>query len=629
MVDVSGVCVVATFDGSTVEADTLEPMQAAAPYRGIDGTGSWFGAGIGMAQQLLLATGDEVAAPLVDGELVIVADARLDNRDELLADLRDIRRDATDAELIAAAFRRWGTSFASRLLGDYAIVIWDDRARTLVAARDPMAMRMLAYHHTPRRSVVATEVKQVLAGPGVPVRFDEAHVAADLIGHFGRPSWSAYEEVRVLAPGHVLEIDRDGARSRPFWTPDPERRIWHRDPNDYAEQLQELFVQAVAARLRTQQPVGVLLSGGVDSGSVAATAGWLLQEGGAAIPGLHACTWVFDELKECDERHVARAITAPYAFEHTEVVADGLWPLRDFPAHGPPRDEPFVGAFQPMVDAGLSTLRRAGTRVVLGGDRGDLVIGWTGFRHLPLARQRHWQQLRTELLEHRDATGEPLRRLAHRHLLTPGLTRLRDRLTHRPVRRRAGADRTAGPLPPWVEPAFAARIGLADLAATTAGASADYGASRALRHEWIFAQLHIRGMAWSERSYAEHGLAFADPFSDRRLVEFALAVPQAAIATPGDHSKPLMRAAMRGILSPDALRDAGKVVPQPLYDRGLLEEGPATVRHLLEGMRIARRGWVDERQALATFERSLRGEALPAAFWPMLVTEWWVRLYEA
>jgi asparagine synthase (glutamine-hydrolysing) len=628
VVEVSGVCVVATFDGTAVDPDTLEPMLAAAPYRGMDGTGSWFGDGVGMAQQLLRATGDEVAAPIVDGELVVVADARIDNRPELLAALRDARRDCTDAQLIAAAYRRWGTSFAARLLGDFAIVIWDDRARTLVAARDPMAMRMLAYHHTPRRTVVATEVKQVLAGPDVPVRIDEAHVAADLIGHLGRPDWSAFQDVHVLAPGHLLEIDRHGLRVRPFWSPDPEHRIWHRQFGDYSEHLRELFVDAVAARLRTDRTVGVLLSGGVDSGSVAATAGWLLARGATTLPDVHACTWVFDELREADERDVARAIVEPYGFEHSEVIADDLWPLRDFPAHGPPRDEPFIGAFQPMIDAGLTTLRRAGARVVLGGDRGDLVIGWTGFRHLPLAKQRRWQELRTELTEQQTVTGQTQRELVTTQLLSPGAARIRARASHWPRRRQEGPGAGDAALPPWIEPSFAARHGLDDLVGTAPRAPARFGPSRALRHDWIFAQLHIRGMAWSERSYAQQGLVFADPFSDRRLAEFALAVPQAAITTPGDVSKPLMRAAMQGILPPAALRDAKKVVPQPLYERGLLDAGAATVRHLLEDMEIARRGWVDERQALAQFERSLHGAALPAAFWPMLVTEWWVRVYK-
>lgn len=624
----SGVCAVARFDGRTVDPDVLDPLVAAAAYRGADGVGHWFGAGVGIAQQLLRATGAERAEPVVDGELVVVADARLDNRPELLAALREVDPQATDLALIVAAYRRWGTGFAAHLVGDFAIVVWDDRARVLIAARDPMAMRMLAYHHTASRTIVATEVKQVLAGPGVTPRLNERHIAADLIGHLGQPDWSAYQDVHVLAPGHILQVDDRGARSWPFWVPDPEHRVRHRHADDYVDHFRELFTAAVAARLRTDRTVGVLLSGGVDSGSVAATAGWLGHKDASRTPGIHTCTAVFDELTECDERDVARTISDAYGFGTTEVPADHLWPLRDFPAHGPPRDEPFVGALQPMIDGCLDALSDAGARVVLGGDRGDLVVGWTGFRFLPLVQQRQWAELRREVTEQRSATGDPLAGLAWQHLMVPAVVRARRRMARwRSHRWPLGSHHPPRPLPEWLDPSFAERVGLDSLLATGPAPAPGFGPSRQLRHDWIFAQLHIRGMAWSERSYAEKGLVFADPFSDRRLAEFALAVPQAAITTPGDNRKPLMRSAMRGIVPEAALTRASKITPGPLVERGLLNEAVDTVRSLLVDMETARRGWVSERSARDAYERSLLGEPLLAPFWEMIVTEWWLRLY--
>jgi asparagine synthase (glutamine-hydrolysing) len=632
----SGVCAVARFDGGTVDQAVLDPMLAAAPYRGQDGVGSWIGSGIGLAQQLLRATGDEVAEPVIDGHLVIVADARLDNRRELLAALRDTDAGCTDAELVVAAYRRWGRDFATRLIGDFAVVIWDDRARRMVAARDPMAMRMLAYHHSPRRVVVATEVKQVLTGPEVPVRLDEGHVGADLINHFGLPTWSAYEDVHVLAPGHVLEVDADGVRTWSFWTPDPDRRLNHQRPEEYAEHLRALFMEATSARMRTDRGVGVLLSGGVDSGSVASTAGWLLERGVAPTNRVHTCTFVFDDLTECDERDVARSIVDAYRFEHTEVVADQLWPLRGFPAHGPPRDEPFVGAFQPLIDAGQAALRAAGVRVVLSGDRGDLLIGPMGFRYLPLAQQRRWTDLRHELVEHHEATGDPISALVWRNLLFPATVRARRRISRwRPQKERPPTAAAGSPLrpnealPPWVRHDFAARHDLAALLGSQPSVPAGFGPSRTLRYTYILTQMHIRGMAASERSAAQHGLVFADPFSDRRLTEFVLSIPQAAIIPTIAPSKPLMRAAMRGIMPQSALQRADKVIPKPLFDRGLLHEGTDTVRWLLDDMQLERRAWIDERLLHETYERSTHGAPLPAAFWSALVTEWWLRTYGA
>jgi asparagine synthase (glutamine-hydrolysing) len=631
VVVVSGLCVVATFDGTPVGPEHLEPMIATAAYRGRDGTGSWFDPGVGLTQQVLRATGDEPADPFVDGSLIVVADARLDNREELLAVLRDVDAACPDVGLIAAAYRRWGTRCAEHLIGDFAFVVWDAAARRLYAARDPLAMRSLAYHRTPRQVVLATEVKQVLAGPGVPRRIDEGHVAADLVYHLGFPHWSAYEGIDLLAPGHALEIRDGSCRTWAYWRPEPEHRIVHARREEYAEHLRELFVEAVAARIRTHDPVGVLLSGGVDSGAAASTAGWLIEQGATSAPSVHAATWAFDELSECDERTVAGLLVERYGFGWSQIPADHCGPLTDYPSHGPPLDEPFVGAFQALIDRSLHACRDAGARVVLGGDRGDLVIGWTGYRYLQFASERRWRDLRHELSEHRTGTGVPLTRLATEHLLVPGARRLPNRLRYerqRFVDRRHG--RTgASAVPAWIRPEFSQRHDLTSLLATTPEAPAGFGPSRAERHAWIFTQLHIRGMAWSERSYAEHGLVFADPFSDRRIVEFALAVPQAAITPPGDTSKPLMRAAMRGIVPETARHRASKVVPRPLYDRSLTVDAVDTVGMLLTDMVTDRFGWIDARLLRAAHERSLHGEALPAPFWSALVTEWWARDHAA
>lgn len=627
MVGVSGLGVVATFDGTPVDGESLTAIAEAAPYRGMDGSGSWFGQGVGVVQQLLRTVAGEAPAPHVEGNLVVVADARIDNRGELLAALRVDDRTCSDAALLAAAYRRWGPRCAARIVGDFAFVVWDDRERCLFAARDPMAMRSLAYHVVSgRRVVAATEVKQVLAAPGVPGAVDETSVAADLVGHYGRADWTAYRSIRQLAPGHVLEIDARGYRTWRFWAPDPAHRIVHRDPRDYAEQLRALFLEAVSARLRTSWPVGILLSGGVDSCSVAAAAGWLIERGEVSAPSLNGSTWAFDELTQCDERDVARHLVERFGLGWHQTPGDRRGPGAGFPAHGPPRDEPFVGPFQPLIDDSLAALRRMGSRIVLGGDRGDLVIGWTGFRHLDLVRQRRLSALRDELDQQRAATGDRTHQLIWRHLGAPGFAGLGRRVV-RPWMRASARHpvATAHLIPPWLNADLVMRTGLVELVTEGEPSMDGFGFSRALRREAIFTQLHVRGMAWSERSYAAHGLGFADPFSDRRVVEFALAVPQAVINVPGATSKPLMRAAMHGIMPPAALREARKVVPQPLFDRALARDSAAVVRALLTDMATEARGWV-RAQALREHHADwLAGSSLRPDFWNAAVTEWWVR----
>jgi asparagine synthase (glutamine-hydrolysing) len=142
----------------------------------------------------------------------------------------------------------------------------------------------------------------------------------------------------------------------------------------------------------------------------------------------------------------------------------------------------------------------------------------------------------------------------------------------------------------------------------------------------VFTRLHVRGVAWSERTYARYGLGFADPFSDRRLVELVLALPPALVNRPGDQSKPLMRAAMRGIVPEAARLGADKILPLPLYLQGL-QRRATLISDLLRAPQIADRGWVDGPALRRHWESHLGGGDLRPEFWRALVIEVWLRAH--
>lgn len=639
----SGLCVIVTFDGAPVEPDAVDAMCRAASHRGPDGTRSWQGRGVRLAHQALhLVTGEEARPqPVVAGRLVVVADARLDNRRELITALQRSGalppgQDAlTDAEVILAAYRRWDTRCADRLIGDFSFVIWDGRRRRLTAARDPLGVRGLAYRIEPgRRVLVATEVKQIAAAPGVPARIFEPAVAADLVAHFGRPEWSFFEGIALLAPGHVLVCDRDGHRLRRFWDVDPDFQIENVDRRADAEQLRDVFCQAVEARLRTPKPAGILLSGGVDSGSVASAAGWLMEQGRVDAPGLQAASWAFTALPQCDERHVSRHINARYGLGCLEIPGDDAGPLACFPEHLPDRDDPMLGAFQPLIEHALVALRQAGAGVVLGGDRGDLVIGDTGYSYRRMAQSQQWAMLRAELQAHRRALGDPTALILKRYLIDAVAHRLRrrspvewGRWVFDKARARFDPPPAGRPYPPWLTPSFVQRTGVPNLLSEPDHVPAGLLHTRAERYRWIFTQLHLRGVAWSERTYARHGLGFADPFSDARMVALAIALPQQVINRPGDQSKPLMREAMRGIMPEPALTEADKILPTPLYERFLRDRAAPIVRDLLTNSQVGQRGWVDERIMRDSYDGWVAGRPLPAEFWWTLAVELWLRVH--
>ncbi|PON18169.1 hypothetical protein C2W62_09350 [Candidatus Entotheonella serta] len=191
---------------------------------------------------------------------------RLDNRQDLTETLTTKGHGglehATDADLILAAYQCWDSDCAAHLIGDFAFAIWDAPKQRLFAARDAMAMRPLYYRAEPRRALFATEIKQLVALPDVPVRLYEPAVSAHLAGLFGPLSWTCYAGIIQLEPAHALVIDASEHRTWRYWDIDPDAEIRYPREADYAEHFMELFQESVRCRLRSVKPVGLLLSGG-------------------------------------------------------------------------------------------------------------------------------------------------------------------------------------------------------------------------------------------------------------------------------------------------------------------------------------------------------------------------------
>ena len=160
----SGLYGMVRFDGAPVTQEMLAPMAFAMSCRGPDGHGQWCGDAAGLGHLMLHVTPESLherqpAGVRVAPHLVITADARIDNRDELFDALSvpGLERDKTpDSSLILLAYERWGPDFVKRLLGDFAFAIWDSRERTLFCARDPFGIKPFVYHRDRERFIFAS-----------------------------------------------------------------------------------------------------------------------------------------------------------------------------------------------------------------------------------------------------------------------------------------------------------------------------------------------------------------------------------------------------------------------------------------------------------------------------------------
>jgi asparagine synthase (glutamine-hydrolysing) len=629
---VSGLCGILAFDGAPVSERDLEAMVAAAPHRSRDGTGRWQGAGASLAHLATWLTpqDEKDSQPLARGGLVIAAHARIDNRDELVPEL--VRRgylagDAgatSDAEVILAAHRHWGDEAPARLIGDFAYLLWDVRRRRLLAARDPMGMRPLYYRaEAGVRVLAASELKQLLAVRGVPCAIDERSLAATIAGPFLQAGSTVYAGIGEIPPGHLLIADPAGVRDRPFWSPDASRSC-PLDSREAVAEYRERLGVAVADRLRARAAVGLMLSGGLDSGSIASMAGWLHRERRVTGRPLRTFSWAFPSLPDSDERAVSGRIVEHYGLEASAIIGDDLWPLASYPDHAPDRDDPYLWVYQALVERTVAVAADGGVGVLLSGDRGDELLGDWVYDELGLLRAGRLRPLASDLrIAAREQRIGPLAAL-RRHLLWPLVVQAMPRVAERRRRR----SHELRPWAPWVPDEFARRVNLDDMVADARRLPRFDGYARSLRHQRLFLAQAARVAVLHERTRARFGVGYADPFTDRRLVELVLALPQWRVQRRG-RFKHLAREGMRGFMPEGARRLAAKTIPNSLFERGFRERSVDTVRSLLSGSMAAANGWLDAPAALGAYEDYVRtGDSAHDFWWPLTV-EMWLRRWWA
>mgnify|MGYP001233585839 FL=1 len=394
------------FDGQPVEIEALRPALDVLAHRGPDGQGRWHEGSVLLAHWMLHTTPESLheQQPLVapEGDLVLVADARIDNRDELLAALglrSTAERPVTDAELILAAYRRWGADCPDRLLGDFAFAIWDRRHRRLFAARDGMGVRPFYYFHDGRRFAFATLLPAVRMLPDVPQDIDEEMILRFLTLKLETENVRTfYRVIRRLPGGHALQVDSRELHCWRYWRVDLEQEVHFRSETEYVEAFRACFEEAVRCRLRSAFPVGTQLSGGLDSSSVTGMAAHLLKD-----QVVHAGTAVFEDVPETqrmqvDERQYADAVVRRFPnLCHHLFHADRVSPLIHLDKVVELYGQPFFSANYHIPVGVAQTLQSQGVRVILSGLDGDSVLTYGWARLADLFYQKQWEQFAQEV----------------------------------------------------------------------------------------------------------------------------------------------------------------------------------------------------------------------------------------
>ncbi len=587
-------------------------------HRGPDGSGAWHEGPVGVGHRMLHTTPESLNEhqPIIGarGELVLTADARLDNREELCS-LLSAPRSVTDAELILAAYERWGERCPEHLLGDFAFVAWDGRRRALFCARDHFGVKPFYYHHRPGRLFAfASEIKALLALPDVPRRVNETRVADYLASLFEDKEITFYQEIVRLPPAHWMLVDREGIRRHQYWALDAERQLRMKSDAEYAELFRATFTEAVRCRLRSAFPVGSMLSGGLDSSSIVCVARKLLMESGRG--SLHTFSAIFPDLLECDEQEFIDAVVAGGGADAHRVRGDRLSPASDLDTMLAQQDEPFYGPNLFLHEGLYAAARATGVRAILDGLDGDTTVSH-GLGYLrELAGSGRWLRLIREVRGLSRQLKVPPRRILVAKVVKPIL---------RSVARRARvcpAD--------LVAPEFARCVGLVDrLRALDPARRPPPRTEREDHHRTISMGLVPLVLEIADHAAGARRLEPRYPFFDRRLVELCLAFPGDQKLDRG-WTRIVLRRAMQGALPRTVQWRAGKADLSPNFLRGLLDGAarPAVERLLADGARVG--PYVDLNAVRTAYQRarSPGSESRWAALtvWKVLTLNRWLEV---
>ena len=540
-------------DQSTLRADDLQPMlqvMAMRPHAGLDTFTSDADRAPGrVVFGLRRGPGPDAARrrsairlPRQDG-LAAVCDVRLDNRDELLEALGGVAgpaSESTDAEIVVRAFEHWRTDSVSRLLGDFAFALWDGRTRRLFCGRDFIGVRPFYYGQIGRRVAFATEIEALLALPGSERRLDLRKLRTEL----SAPLWwdhlerTPYAWVRKLPAGHVLQAGPDGVRTHRWWNPEAVPGMPGLNDAAYAEGLRAVLDQAVRCRMPSAAHTGVHCSGGLDSSAIAAIAGRISQRSGQAVTAISWSPPPGDPNTVAEQALVEIVRKA----SNLPVIYDGLG--ADDVAEAMTADV----AVRPIdtLESEWATSRAAagrGISVILSGWGGDELIGFNGAGAARSRGLATWRQL---LVQTPRLLSTWLPSGAARRTLT-------------------------GPLPDYLQSDFAHALAQTDPFALPELAS-HTGVRQAQLTSLGDGHLTRRLESWADHG-SRRGLRYAFPLLDKRVVEYALGVPERLYFRDG-WGRYVFRLALDGIV-PDEVR------------WNSVKNDPALLRHVRQVRQLA------------------------------------------
>jgi asparagine synthase (glutamine-hydrolysing) len=632
--------IIAVIGDSSATVDDASITRALASMRAAptDRTAIWRGDGalLAVARQPweMSPTFSGDALVVTEGELTIVADASIYYRDDLRAALSRARVAATGesaSHLILAAYRAWGAECAEHLEGDFAFVIRDAKARTVVAARDLSGKRTL-YHAVLGNGalVLASTASGALSLPGANTSLNLTVIAETAAGLWGGSAETCYESVRVLQGGETL-VRTDGApvRLRRHWSPP---RAYTRNSPPFEEaaiELRKLLTRATVERLDGEGDTSIWLSGGWDSPAVFAAGAHALDVGHST----HKLLPVSISYPEGDpgrEDELIREIAARWN-AHVHWLDIQNIPFFDQPAERAAlRDEPFAHPFEMWHRSLARGTRATHSRVALEGVGGDQLFQVSEVYLADLLRNGRVGALAREW-KAKGMTDSGFRNF-FRWAIQPNHPRPALALARTLRGGRPLVSYLERSLPPWIDTRFARAHSL-DERDRLYAPRITHGSRADRETAWYLSHQYFPRVFGAVSTFArEEGVEIRSPLYDKRVIEFALTRPREERSS-GAETKKLLRASMRGLL-PDSIlatRTQRTGVTGGYFARSMREYLLAMVESTFDHSTLEHAGLIDAkayRRSVSDYARGVQSNFAVALYFT-LQAELWLRSHIA
>jgi len=580
---VSAFLIVYNRKGNPLEQRILTPMLDRISHRGPDGSDYLLQKNILISHHHLWITPEEYGEhqPLKSGSgnLIISFDGRIDNRDEL-AELSGLERAESkiisDASFVLKMYEVFGESCFDKIIGPHSTIIFDVIRNRIVGACDRLAERGFFYYVDNGIFVAASEESAILAHPGVPRIINKKTVSYFFAMEAPRDGSTFFEGINELSPASFIVVDEKNIQLKKYWEYKP-KRIRYKNDIEYAEHYKELLEKSVISRMRCFTPISIMLSGGIDSSSLAA----LSAINNPNKENIKAISWTFDSLKECDERSYIEETCKMYDLKKVRFNADSLWPLHEPETYFQNPNTPIENPYRELKEYTYKLCKQNGSRLIFNGWYSDHYYAGYEYWLLDLYRDFKTKRFTSDLIWMLLIKG------IFGIYKEPSFRKLFNFL--KPLKRQEDLHERYS----W----------LSDYAI--------FNIPQLLEHEKKFNKYQnpkkISKMFDTVSFFnpcseffhlSKHSVEIECPYRDIRLIEFILNIPSYELYNRGK-MKYMAKQAMKKILPQSIIERSTPTLLTPLFNLGLKEKNGGQISDLLktsvEWRRYVNKNWLEER----------------------------------